>query len=251
MKITRKNLKLLIESYLIEGDVTEVLAKKIHEQITNSNLDDNSKTSLKNIVTGIEATSGIDLAELLTHEKVLNFLSKFGKVSFIATAGPVFLSFMYVAGVFTSLPTMINKSINALNTVPGKLRNFKKIKGKPVDLSMLSDNPGDDIYSEINKSFGLKTISKKDMIDFLAIGIGLKNKEGKNVNPLETLRKDNIITEDFYNTVLKRYYELRKEKSIDNVKKEILETISAALEDTKEDTELSLKNFIEITASVI
>ena len=34
---------------------------------------------------------------------------------------------MFVGGLFTALPKMINASVSALNTVPGKLRNFKRI----------------------------------------------------------------------------------------------------------------------------
>ena len=247
MRITRKNLKRLIETYLFEGNVTVELATEINNKISKSELSEEVKLGLQNLISSIEIAKGKNIIDFLSNNSIVNFLKSQGVATFLISAGNIFTSFIFVSGLFTSLPAMIDKSINALNTVPGTLRNFKKIKGEPVDLSMLADNPGNDVYAEIIKSFGIKTISKKDMIDFLAIGIGLEN--GK--NPVEKLYQDDIITEDFYKTVLSRYRELREEKSIDNIKKEILESISKALDDPKEDIELSLKNLISVASKVL
>jgi hypothetical protein len=269
MKISRRQLiKVIQENLMFEQEdissATDIFADEVKDDITNIT------------TAGIEKAVGIDettplgevahkaiekISEVAADKIVdkilesnlakssLERLAQSGAGTALGVAGNAFITFMFVGGLFTALPKMINASISALNTVPGKLRNFKKLKGSPVNVEDLAEKPSQAGFGEIEKHFGIKSITRDDMIDFLAYGIGIESPVGKNVNPVDKLFKDEIITEDFYKTVLKRYYQLREDKSPENYKRRLLAGLDKVLKDGNPD-ELTISAILDL-ASVV
>ena len=253
MKITKRQLRrLIIENLeLNEGDMTSQLVTEINILIDSSSVDDHQKSIAKNSVKAIEGLKGVNLADFLSHSRIQKVLKKFGFLgTSVTAAGALFSSYVFVSGMFLALPVMIKKHIAALNTVPGKLRNIAKYQERPVNSTDVARNP-QGLFVDITKNLGINKIPRDDMINFLAIGIGLTNKDSSSNNVIQKLFQEQVVTEEFYTKVLERYYKLREEKNPENIKKNLLTKVKQFLEDNPDDTTLTVAGMLDIVTSIV
>jgi len=251
MKITKNQLrKIILENLNLsegKGNVTGPIANKIIKIIKESDSNDYVKEAAIDTIQIIEGLHGKDLCEIMDMPQVQSFLKEVGY--YIKQGAIIFKSFVFVYGSFTALPTMINRHIKTLNTVPGKLRSLRRLYGRPLNPEDVAENDSaDDLFSDISKNMGIDKIGREEMIEFLAIGIGLKDEKGNTRNPLNALINDDIITQKFANDVYSRHYELRKILDQDNIKENMLKAIMQKIEDDKEATTLSLSQMVDLAS---
>ena len=254
MKLTRNQLKkIILETLLLnEGDTTGPLVAKIEQLIDETYLTPTEKDSLKVSVNMIEASTGPDLIQLANSGPGIKFLNAVG---FGVTGGvlaTVFSTLMYVGGLFQIAPGMIKATIDNLNTVPGKIRNLHKFYDKgPLDIDDIGNISNQD-FADLTTRFGVKSFTRDDMVDMLAIGIDSTEESGSSgTNPLMSLFSDEIISENFFMHVMNRYYQIRKERTPEAVKEEILKQVAKFLKDSPASRELSLLASIKLVTSVI
>ena len=247
MKLTRRELKELIkENLLLETEVGGWIGSSIQSALEKANITDEIKAGVDKAVNSLDALKGTNLIHFANTNPLRKVFLKAGVLGTLGTAGAgIFGTYSLVGGVFTALPAMINKTISALNTVPGKLKNYRKIKGEPVEYEDLASKSSG-VGREIAKNFGIKAISKDEMVDMLAIDKGME--DGKNT--AEKLRKEGVISEDFYGRIVDRYLKLRDSDALkpDKVKKELAKTIKAALDNGDEDF---LRDLISTISTVV
>jgi len=268
MKITRKQLKRIIAENLgltriDESTGTGPVKDQIIKLVKNNIDSQDTVDIISNVLSAIEAMEGKELIELIDSrvgKKLVSLLGLTSMSSLIGTAATVFGVFVFASGLFFTLPNMITRTIDALNTVPGKLRSLKDILGRPVNPEDVSNDKKLDVYGEISKNMGIKKITRDDMMLFLALGIGMtgtKDSEGNiiNSNPVEALGNDDIISEKFHQEVLSKYYKLRESSTPDVIKKNMFQNIYTGLKKSLKDDravfELQVKDLIEIIGHVV
>ena len=255
MKITRYQLrKIILENLNLvregKGNITGPIADKIIKSIKSSGGNDYVKETAIDTIMVLEGIYGKDLCEIIEKPAVQEFLKDFGYVAGVAARA--FKVFTFVAGSFFALPAMIDRHLKALNTVPGKLRSIHKLLGRPLkpeDIAR-SDVP-DDLFADISSNMGIERIGREEMIEFLAIGIGLEDEKGVTRNPLISLVDDDIISQEFVNAVYTKYYELRETLDENKIKEDILKAILEKIEDDKEATTLSLSQMADLMTKFI
>jgi len=255
MKITRSQLrKIILENLNLvregKGNLTGPIADKIIKSIKDSGGNDYVIETAVDTVMVLEGVFGKDLCEIIEKPAVQEFLKDFGYVSHVGARA--FKAFTFVAGSFFALPAMINRHLKTLNTVPGKLRSIRKLLDRPLNPEDVarSEVP-DDLFADISRNMGIERIGREEMIEFLAIGIGLEDEKGVARNPLISLVDDDIISQEFVNAVYTKYYELREVLDENKIKEDILKSILEKIEDDKEATTLSLSQMADLVSKFI
>ncbi len=252
MKITKRQLrKIILENLnlISEGkrNIIRPCANKIIRSIELSNTNEYVKGSAIGTIQLLESVYGKDLCEIVAMPGVQRILKDFGYYARIGAHA--FKSFVFVGGSFFALPVMINRHLRTLNTVPGKLRSMNRILERPLNPEDIEENDlENDLFADIVSNMGIEKIGRSEMIEFLAIGMGIKDEKGVIRNPMNSLIADDIITQEFANAVFKKHYELREALDQDNIKENILKSIMEKIEDDKDATTLSLSQMASLVS---
>jgi hypothetical protein len=254
MKITRKNLRHLIFEMLDEVEVKRagttsgleattkllgILGAELPAQLLNVLLTAPEAGITAAMAGGAKGTAAELMKKALMQKaskSVWPLIRGAGKM-----VGPVFLLAAVWEG-FTYLPSMLQKSIEQLETVEGilkQLRSLRRTAGNdtPLKLTDIADKPGNTLI--------VKTWSREEIVDYLAAvmevqeGMQLYNELiSKEYTDLDGKKiKGPLVGEDFSNAILKRRESIKAEAA-EKIKSRLIANIKAGALSEEESRQL-------------
>jgi hypothetical protein len=239
MRITKRQLRLLIENFINEknGDIVDTAqelgtdlqeygkkAEKLVEYLKDyvePSVLDSIKNDFVTLYKELEKSSpeflsklkDLDAISSKTAKKIAPYVEKTGKT--LKKIGKVLLPVV----VFSAAPLALYKTIQNLSSVEGKIRNqakaVKQAYDRKLELSDISNKTG--AFAEVSKDLGIKPLSKNEIINALALNTISPDESG---NIIQRLINDDIISDSFAKEIYERaqIIKLSEEKQKDLAK---------------------------------
>lgn len=237
MKITKRQLKLLIENFLKEEGEIEIISRAAEKALEYEEYAEKTVKTLKDYVepSAVKALkdSFASMYQYLEQNNpgVLSKIKNFDDLTTkIAKKSMPFLEkakvgLTYVAGlalpvvVFSAAPLALYKVVSNLSTVEGKIRNQAKAVmsayNRKLKLSDIADPSG--AFAEVSKSLQIKPLTKNEIITALALETIDPKKDSSTI---QRLVNDEIVDESFAQDIYERAQQL---KIADQSRKELIQ----------------------------
>jgi len=237
MKITKRQLRLLIENFLKEEGEVETVSVAAEKVLDYEEYAEKTIKGLKDYVEP-SAVKGLkdSFASMYQYLEdnnpgILSKIKNFDDLTTkIAKKSMPFLEkaktgLGYVAGlalpiaVFSAVPLALYKVVSNLSSVEGKIRNQARAVmsayNRKLKLSDFADPSG--VFAEVSKSFGIKQLKKNEIINSLALETIDPKKDGSTI---QRLINDEIIDDSFAQDIYKRAQQI---KTADQSRKELIQ----------------------------
>ena len=237
MKITKSQLRLLVENFLKEEDALPAISGAAKKALKYEKYSVKTIDVLKNYVepSMVESlkSSFSSMYEYLEQKNpgILSKITNFDDLTTeIAKKSLPFLEkaktgLGYAAGlalpivVFSAVPLALYKVVSNLSSVEGKIRNQAKsvmsTYKRKLKLSDLADPSG--AFAEVSESLGIKPLKKNEIINALALETIDPKKDGSTI---QRLINDEIIDDSFAQDIYKRAQQI---KTADQSRKELIQ----------------------------
>jgi hypothetical protein len=223
MRITKRQLRLLIESFVNEdnGDIldtaqelgtdvkeygrkAEKAVEYLKDYVEPSALEA-IKNDFINLYKEIEKLSPGTLSKLKeldsisskAAKKIAPYVEKTGKA--LKKIGNITLPIV----VFSAVPLALYKTIQNLSSVEGKIRSqanaVKSAYDRKLELSDITDKSG--AFAEVSKDLGIKPLTKDEIINVLALNT-ISDDESDNIT--QRLINDEVISDSFAQKIYER-----------------------------------------------